>query len=244
MFIFFQLKKKQNLRNLLSLSSVNRQFKIFLLVALSFLSSLNLSANDTFFSIEKSSDRIEELAEGVDDLLNASGKFIDDVLEADYLKYVTRKTNAGKTPRPRLEWKKVRDYWLNDSPLARGNAFNKKAVDNKWYPYNEVHLGNGKRLDSYKPPSNGNPGEIVSRKATNLDDIQLSTFESYLNEMLAKYSPGTAINSPKYSPYLDNQILQGNMYLEIPVSNQSISNIQDYINLANSKGITLRFKPE
>lgn len=34
------------------------------------------------------------------------------------------------------------------------------------------------------------------------------------------------------------------MYLEIPVSNQSISNIQDYINLANSKGITLRFKPE
>jgi len=184
------------------------------------------------------------LANSGGDLLNASGKFIDDVLEADYLKYVTRKTNAGKTPRPRLEWKKVRDYWLNDSPLARGNAFNKKAVDNKWYPYNEVHLGNGKRLDSYKPPSNGNPGEIVSRKATNLDDIQLSTFESYLNEMLAKYSPGTAINSPKYSPYLDNQILQGNMYLEIPVSNQSISNIQDYINLANSKGITLRFKPE
>ena len=185
-----------------------------------------------------------KLAEAGDDLLNASGEFIDDVLEVDYLAYVTRKTNAGKTPRPRLEWKEVRDYWLNDSPLARGNTFNKKAVDNKWYPYNEVHLGNGKRLDSYKPPSNGNPGEIVSRKATNLDDIQLSTFESYLDEMLAKYSPGTPINSPKYSPYLDNQVLQGNMYLEIPASNQSISNIQDYINLANSKGITLRFKPE
>jgi len=32
---------------------VNKQFKILLLVALSFLSSFNLSANDIFFSIEK-----------------------------------------------------------------------------------------------------------------------------------------------------------------------------------------------
>ncbi len=131
-----------------------------------------------------------------------------------------------------------------DSPLARGNAFNKKAVDNEWYPYNEVHLGNGKRVDSYKPPANGNPGEIISRKATDLGDIKLSTFESYLNEMVSKYSPGTAINSPKYSPALDGQTLQGQMFLEIPASNQSLSNIQDYIDLANSKNITLRFKIE
>ena len=62
-YLFFQLKKKQNLRNQLSLSSVNRQFKIFLLVALSFFQSFNISANDTFFSIEKSSERGEELAD-------------------------------------------------------------------------------------------------------------------------------------------------------------------------------------
>ncbi len=43
-----------------------------------------------------------KLANAGSDLLNASGEFIDDILEADYLKYVTRKTNAGKTPRPRL----------------------------------------------------------------------------------------------------------------------------------------------
>lgn len=42
---------------------MNTSFKIFLLVALSLLSSFNLSANDTFFSIEKSSDRIEVLFE-------------------------------------------------------------------------------------------------------------------------------------------------------------------------------------
>ncbi|AUS06133.1 hypothetical protein [Pseudotamlana carrageenivorans] len=210
-----------------------------------YLNSTNKSVNELTQEIIKAGGFISwKLAKSVDDVLDASGKFIDDILEADYLAYVTRKTNSGKVPRQRLEWKEVRDYWLNDSPLARGNAFNKKAVDNDWYPYNEVHLGNGKRVDSYKPPANGNPGEIISRKATDLGDIKLSTFESYLNEMVSKYSPGIAINSPKYSPYLDGQTLQGQMFLEIPSNNQSLSNIQDYINLASSKNITLRFKIE
>jgi len=56
-----------------------------------------------------------------------NGKFIDDLLEADYQKYLTRKSKQGKTPKDRLEWKESRDYWLNDSPMARGNEFNKKA---------------------------------------------------------------------------------------------------------------------
>lgn len=34
------------------------------------------------------------------------------------------------------------------------------------------------------------------------------------------------------------------MILEIPDSNLNSLNIQDYIDLANSKGIKLRFKPE
>lgn len=90
MFIFFQLKKKQNLRNQLSLSSVNRQFKIFLIVALSFLSSFNLSANDTFFSIEKSSDRIEELAEAGSDLYRS----LSSVLKGSYDDLVLKGLNA------------------------------------------------------------------------------------------------------------------------------------------------------
>ena len=53
--------------------------------------------------------------------------------------------------------------------MARGNAFNKKSVVEEWYPCNEVHLSNGKRLDSYDPIK----GEIVSRKATDLADIEL-----------------------------------------------------------------------
>ncbi len=174
-----------------------------------------------------------------------NGKFIDDAIEGDYLKYLDRKAKQGKPPRDRSDWKQSSDYMKYDSPTARGNNFNRKAVDNGWYPYNEVHLGNNKRLDSYKPPKNGYPGEIVSRKATDLGDIKLETFESYLDEMVAKYSPGTAINSPKYAgTEIEGSVLKGQMYLEIPASNQSLSNIQEYIDLAKSKNITLRFKVE
>ncbi len=111
---------------------------------------------------------------GAGKLLNAEGKFIDNLLETDYAKYLTRKTTQGKTPRGRLDWKEARDYWLFDSPMARGNSFNKKAFDLGWYDYFEINLANGKRLDSYVPPSNGKVGEIISRKATNLEEIELS----------------------------------------------------------------------
>lgn len=128
--------------------------------------------------------------------------------------------------------------------MAKGNAFNKKAVDNNWYNIKELNLANGKRLDSYVPPNNKNAGEIISRKATNLEDIELSTFETYLKEMKSKYAPGTTIISNQY-PLLDGQTLQGKQILEIPSSNQSFSQIQDYIDLARNKyNIEIHFKPE
>ncbi|MGG4555549.1 hypothetical protein [Paenibacillus humicus] len=83
----------------------------------------------------------------------------------------------------------------------------KKSVVEEWYPCNEVHLSNGKRLDSYDPIK----GEIVSRKATDLADIELSTFESYLKEMKVKYEPGTIIRTDKYAefiPPIDGQPLK------------------------------------
>ncbi len=54
-----------------------------------------------------------------------------------------------------------------------------------------IHLENGKRLDSYDEIK----GEIVSRKATDLESIELSTFESYLKEMKNKYSAGIKIET-------------------------------------------------
>ncbi len=170
-----------------------------------------------------------------------NGKFIDKLLEADYQKYLTRKSKQGKAPKDRLEWKESHDYWLYDSPMARGNEFNKKAIDNDWYEYNEVHLENGKRLDSYDEIK----GEIVSRKATDLESIELSTFESYLKEMKNKYSAGIKIRSDKYKTELDGKVLKGRQILEIPESNKNFDKIQDYIDLAKNKyNIEIRFRPE
>jgi hypothetical protein len=176
-----------------------------------------------------------------ENLLASNGKFISAELESDYQRYVSRKMAQNKTPRNREDWHEAREYWLFNSPMARGNAFNKKAEREQWYPYNEVSLGNGKRLDSYDPLRK----EIVSRKATNLEEIELSTFEGYLQEMRNKYAAGTPINSPKYSPNLDGKVLEGKQILEIPSSNQSFDRIQEYVDLAKNKyNIELRFKPE
>ncbi|SEN04829.1 pre-toxin TG domain-containing protein [Lihuaxuella thermophila] len=173
-------------------------------------------------------------------LLSSDGKFKDPTLESYYQKYLERKAKEGKTPRDRLEWKEARDYWLKDSPMARGNRFNKKAEIEGWYPYNEVHLSNGKRLDSYDPIK----GEIVSRKATDLDMIDMATFEAYLKELKNKYKPGTKIRSNKYRR-IDGQELKGKQILEIPASNRNFSEIQDYIDLAKNKyGIEIRFREE
>jgi len=124
--------------------------------------------------------------------------------------------------------------------FKRGNDFNKKALDEEWYDFYEVHLANGKRLDSYDPLI----GEIISRKATDLGNIQFSTFEKYLSEMHQKYASGTVIRSNKY-PDIDGLILHGQQILEIPASNQSLSNIQDFIDFARDNyDIEIRFRPE
>ena len=125
--------------------------------------------------------------------------------------------------------------------MARGNKFNDTAKENRWYKYDEVHLENGKRLDSYDEIK----GEIVSRKATDLENIELSTFESYLREMKNKYPEGMKIRSDKYKKELDGKILKGKQILEIPESNKNFDKIQEYIDLAKNKyNIEIRFRPE
>ena len=44
--------------------------------------------------------------------------------------------------------------------------------------------------------------------------------------------------------YIYDKVLEGKMYLEIPDSNLNFSDIERYKQIANQKGITLRFKPE
>ena len=167
----------------------------------------------------------------------------DPKLESEYQTYLLRKKKEGKPPKSLTEWKEARDYWLNDSPMARGNDFNETAIIEGWYPFNEIHLANGKRLDSYTPTSKNRVGEIVSRKATNLEEIKMTTFEQYLKEFNIKYSSGTIIKSRKY-PQIYNKQIEGELILEIPDTNKNINDIKKYVETAKKYNITLRFRPE
>ena len=55
------------------------------------------------------------------------GKFVESDLELKYAEYCVRKAKDGKVPKDRLNWKEASDYWTKDSPMARGNKFNKTA---------------------------------------------------------------------------------------------------------------------
>ena len=200
---------------------------------------LEKGAATVFKRIQPTLTQIEKLAKEKA-LLTSAGKFKERELEEDHLSYVARKDKQGKPPRDRIEWKDVHDYLLYDSPMARGNAFNQTAREKRWYPYNEVHLENGKRLDSYDPVK----GEIVSRKATDLEMIQMNTFERYLKELRDKYPPGTKIRS-NTNRQIDGQELHGRQILEIPASNKTFDKIKEHEALARDKyGIELRYRKE
>lgn len=188
----------------------------------------------------EASAKIAKKAVDTSELIGESGRFVDDILETKYQKYVERKIKAGKTFRDRLDWKKQSDYFLGNVKIKRGNDFNLKAQNENWYPYNEVVLSNGKRLDSYDPELK----MIVSRKATSLDDITEETFKKYLSELKSKYAIGTEINSPKYGSALKGKVLEGDYYLEIPSSNKDLPNIEYFENLAKEYDVTIIYKDE
>ena len=156
-----------------------------------------------------------------------------------YEQYVQRKQRQNKTPRGFFDWKVVSDYYRNNSPMARGNRFDRKAEDEKWYKYHQVNLENGRRLDSYGVEKQC----IVSRKAIDLSKINLKTFERYLKEFREKYKRGTVIRTNKYDK-IDGTVLEGKYYLEIPESNKDFPDLQKFINLAREYGVEIIFKPE
>ncbi|MDV2884714.1 LXG domain-containing protein [Alkalihalophilus pseudofirmus] len=111
--------------------------------------------------------------------------------------------------------------WLKDRWEA-GNNFNKE--NRPRYPYNEVELEakelGGKKyvVDSYAPNK-----EIVSRKFTQLSEVQEKTAKSYLNEITKKYSSGSKISDSTFNPNaLKGGRLKGELLLEVPVQNKPI----------------------
>jgi len=175
-------------------------------------------------------------------LLNKDGIFDNPELEERYQKYVQGKQKLGieaNKIRDRLDWKEASDYYTQNSPIARGNRFNKTVKESDLYQYHEVNLENGKRLDSYDPDF----GEIISRKATDLDKIQEKTFRGYLQEIHDKYSVGETIRSNAY-PELDGLKLEGKYILEVPATNRFLPDIERYKNIAREYDVELRFTEE
>jgi hypothetical protein len=150
------------------------------------------------------------------------------------------KESIEQSGKQKPTWPEIQALW------KRGNDFNVKGRAKYGDDFVEVVLKGvdgkaGKRLDTYLPPSNGNPGQIISRKATTLSEIQPSTFRNYLNELLTKYPKGAELNSSKFPM---GTRLDGNYKLEIPKSNESFfeasKEFQNVLSEFNtSKGVSI-----
>jgi len=115
--------------------------------------------------------------------------------------------------------------WVSN--VRHGLRFNRTRQ--RAYDYNEIYLENGKILNSYVPGE-----QIVSRKATDFDNIKPKTFEGYVGEINQKYTPGTKIRSGKYSE-LNRTELRGQKILEVPDSNLNAKNRQAYEAIAKRR---------
>lgn len=188
----------------------------------------------------------EPTPEPKDLLTKSKRKFKDQELEDAYKRYVKRKKARGEKPRKRADWKEASDWWKTKSPTARGNKFNAKVRGDNKYPFHEVTLKNGKRLDSYDDVN----GEIISRKATNLELVSKDTFDDHIDEMLTKYKPPKKIaTSPKgkLADLRGETIPKGTkMVLEVPDTkfNRDAAEYRGFAAYAKSKGIELRFTKE
>lgn len=119
--------------------------------------------------------------------------------------------------------------------IQSGNQFNRNLAGS--YPFNEVILSNGRRLDSYDPIT----GEIVSRKYTQLPDIQYGTARRYIDEIAGKYSPGVEIGtSPSVirqqeaaGVSIAGERLSGDLILEVPAQVRDVP--QDVLDYASSR---------
>ncbi|WP_139206065.1 hypothetical protein [Luteibacter sp. 329MFSha] len=128
-----------------------------------------------------------------------------------------------------------RPQWLQR--LDAGNDFNTERASA--YPYNEVYVNKADglgyyRLDSYDPAA----GEIVSRKFTQLSDVQENTAVRYINEISAKYPVNGVIADVPSSGDLSGQLLRGQYYLEVPVQARPIP--QPVLDAANRQGVLIR----
>jgi len=141
---------------------------------------------------------------------------------------------AHKEIGPASDKKKPFPDWVKER-IEKGNQFNR---DNRnRYTYNEITVeGSNKNrvVDSYERNE-----EIVSRKFTQLSSVAEKTAIGYINEIVARYHPGTKITDSPFNPNtLKGKTLKGGMILEIPVQNKPIP--QRILDVATEKKVTIR----
>ena len=138
--------------------------------------------------------------------------------------------------RPCLSQIKHLPDWL--ARMAKGNYFNfiREQFYKRMGGFNEVVLESGKRLDSYIPGK-----EIVSRKFTQLAKVSEDTAKKYIDEMVSKYSPGTAIKETARNGDAiakGGKELAGEMILEVPQQAGQIS--KEVLQHAKEAGVKIR----
>lgn len=141
---------------------------------------------------------------------------------------------------------KKADFWKNARKfIIRGNKFNDAVRDlfPPKYKFHEVviehptlkyldgpDIGNPKRfrLDSYTHKK-----YIVSRKATDFDQIKPETFRGYLDELLNKYPPGAKIVSTRKE--IRHKTLTGELIMEVPLSNKTSIRLKEFEKIMQEK---------
>lgn len=149
-----------------------------------------------------------------------------------------RREMADDTGEVRFDWitgLKRRNTWretLRD--MHDGINLNRS----QWHRFeaNEMRLGNNKILDSYTADH-----AIVSRKLTQLADVEPNTAIGYMKELITKYKPGERIKDGPYArinyPDLIGEELKGKWVLELPVQRKAIP--QDILHFARQHRITI-----
>ncbi|MUH36387.1 T9SS C-terminal target domain-containing protein [Zobellia amurskyensis] len=153
------------------------------------------------------------------------GKYADNIINevAEELPQISKVKNR------KLTWPEILKLF------ERGNNFDKLGRLGLGR-FNEIVLANGKRLDSYIPGK-----AIISRKATDVDNILEATWRKYCNELITKYKIGTKLNSRKLTNFPP---LSGQYFLEIPLSNKNAAKMKEYIEIAKEYGIEIIFLAE
>jgi hypothetical protein len=130
---------------------------------------------------------------------------------------------------------RVKPEWLRR--LELGNEFNVER--RPFYEFGEVYVekpgGGYYRVDSYDTIKE----EIVSRKYTQLGEVQEKTAARYLQEIDDKYAPGTPIaDVPSTHDVLRGTRLDGMKVLEVPPQHGALP--QSIIDLADKLDIVIR----